>query len=97
MFKGFFRTFAAAYVFKTSIALSGQLFGGKILSFSKKNARFVSFDYAKIESIYQNVDTIRFAQFVGLMSFTYKCILCILRRWRLKDPIYHKTVCLFCF
>eukprot|EP01084_Bolivina_argentea_P172516 298849_1 len=77
--KGFFRTFSAAFIFKTSLRFSTKLLSGNI-----------SFD--KIKAIYLDPDSLLFGLFVGIMSFTYKVILCILRRIRGKDPIYHKTI-----
>eukprot|EP01084_Bolivina_argentea_P088506 159790_1 len=77
--KGFFRTFSAAYIFKTSLSFFTKLFIGKI-------------SLNSIKQIYLNPDSILFGLFVGLMSFTYKAILCILRIIRKKDAIYHKTI-----
>ncbi|ETO24415.1 hypothetical protein RFI_12743, partial [Reticulomyxa filosa] len=82
-FKGFLRTFAAGYFFKTTVTLVTKIFGGKILGKKKL--------LEKLAAIYFGEDAIRFALFIGLMSFTYKSILCSLRRYRNKDPVYHKT------
>lgn len=83
--KGFWRTFAAAFVFKTSLALFTALFSGKII-----NKKGIS--WSLIKKIYLSRDSLLFANIFALMSFTYKVLLCMLRRWRLKDPIYHKTI-----
>ena len=79
MMKGFFRTFSAAFIFKTSLAFFTALFAGRL-------------SFKRIKKIYLDPDSIQFGIFVGLMSFTYKVILCTLRHIRKKDPIYHKTI-----
>ena len=38
------------------------------------------------------MDTIKFSQFVALMSFTYKALACIFRRVQGKDAIYQKSI-----
>eukprot|EP00484_Ammonia_sp_Unknown_P023723 CAMPEP_0197032702 /NCGR_PEP_ID=MMETSP1384-20130603/11311_1 /TAXON_ID=29189 /ORGANISM="Ammonia sp." /LENGTH=235 /DNA_ID=CAMNT_0042462399 /DNA_START=11 /DNA_END=714 /DNA_ORIENTATION=+ len=77
--KGFFRTFSAAFIFKTSLTFFTQLFAGRL-------------SWKRIRAIFLDNDSVLFGIFVGLMSFTYKVILCALRRIRKKDPIYHKTI-----
>eukprot|EP00484_Ammonia_sp_Unknown_P027882 CAMPEP_0197047628 /NCGR_PEP_ID=MMETSP1384-20130603/23100_1 /TAXON_ID=29189 /ORGANISM="Ammonia sp." /LENGTH=382 /DNA_ID=CAMNT_0042479587 /DNA_START=114 /DNA_END=1262 /DNA_ORIENTATION=- len=77
--KGFFRTFSAAFIFKTSLRFFTTLFAGKL-------------SWKRIRAIFLDNDSVLFGFFVGLMSFTYKVILCALRRIRKKDPIYHKTI-----
>jgi len=66
-------------IFKTSLAFFTSLMSRRLTM-------------AKIKKIYLNEDSILFGLFCGLMSFTYKAILCTLRRVRKKDPIYHKTI-----
>merc|ERR1719419_113353 len=60
--KGFFRTFSASFIFKTSLSFFTSLLSGKM-------------SMAKIKRIFLNEDSILFGLFVGLMSFTYKAIL----------------------
>ena len=67
--------FGPADVFKTSIGLASQLFGGKIASFLFQKG--LSIDLSKITSIY-NLDTIKFSQVVA----------CIFGRTQQKDGIY---------
>lgn len=83
---GFLRTFAVSYILKTSLSLSQYILFGKTL---------------KLKSIYKNMtknmskihnDSISFAQFLGLMSLTYKIILSILRRYFKKDDIKFKSI-----
>jgi len=64
MFKGLLRTFAAAYVFKTTIALAGPLMSGKLF----RRPRQVLAD------VYGAADSVRFAQMLTLMSFLYKVV-----------------------
>lgn len=65
---GFFRTFAASFVLKTALGLL-------------QSALFGQMSAAKFKAICTSSDSLLFAHFIGLMSFTYKATLCALRRY----------------
>ena len=77
--KGFFRTFSAAFIFKTSLSFLPKLLAGKL-------------SLRRIQRIYLDQDSVLFALFVGLMSFTYKAVLCSLRHFRNKRSMTHKAI-----
>jgi len=68
VYKGLFRTFAFGYVFKTTINLTRALFGKGRLTLDV------------IAQIYLAQESIQFAQWLALQSFTFKLLLCALRR-----------------
>jgi len=69
LYKGLFRSFAFGYVFKTTINLTRALFGKGRLTLDS------------VVKIYLAQESIRFAQWLALQSFTFKLILCALRRF----------------
>jgi len=78
-YKGLFRSFAAGYLFKSLLAFFSALLRGKL---GKK--------HHTLEDIFRGKDALQFGQFVGIMSFVYKAVLCSLRRYfRSNSPKYH--------
>ncbi|GAB5369524.1 hypothetical protein AAMO2058_001412100 [Amorphochlora amoebiformis] len=69
VYKGLFRSFAAGYMFKTLLAFLGAILSGKL---GRKGRT--------VKEIFWGQDALRFAQFIGVMSFLYKAVLCSLRR-----------------
>merc|ERR1719436_2186303 len=78
LYKGLFRSFASAYVMKTTLSLVRTLFGkGRITTDS-------------LLKIYLGNDAIRFAQYVAVQSWLFKTILCTLRHiFGKRDPIFN--------
>jgi len=76
---GFFRTFAASFVLKTSLSLL-------------QNALFGRLDMTKFKAICTSQDSLLFAHFIGLMSFSYKATLCALRRYFKFDCLAWKSI-----
>mmetsp|Transcript_21428 Transcript_21428/g.31858 ORF Transcript_21428/g.31858 Transcript_21428/m.31858 type:complete len:473 (-) Transcript_21428:84-1502(-) len=79
VYKGLFRSFAAGYMFKSLLAFMSALLSGKL---GRKGRT--------VKEIFLGQDALRFGQFIGVMSFLYKAVLCTLRRMTQKnDPKYH--------
>jgi len=78
LYKGLFRSFASAYVMKTTLSLVRVLFGkGRI------NAE-------SLLKIYLGNDAIKFAQYVAVQSWLFKTILCSLRHiFKRRDPLFN--------
>ena len=95
-FISFLRTFAASYVLKTSLSLFQHALFGKLINYkfhnNGTNGIINMINISQLKSIYTNRDSVLFAQFLGLMSLTYKGVLCSLRRYFKTDDIKYKSI-----
>lgn len=79
IYKGLFRSFAAGYAFKAFLTFLAALASGRL---GKK--------HYTLKKIFWGQDALRFGQFIGVMSFIYKAILCSLRRYfKRNDPRFN--------
>lgn len=81
VYKGLFRSFAAGYLFKTFLALMQAVFSGKL---GRKGRT--------LRDIFRGEDAIRFGQFIGILSFLYKVVLCSLRRYTGRNSPYYNMI-----
>merc|ERR1719233_1589422 len=78
LYKGLFRSFASAYVVKTTLSLGRFLIGKGLPS------------AMALEDIYFGSDALKFSQWVAVQSFSFKIILCSLRQtFNKNSPIFN--------
>jgi len=79
VYKGLFRSFAAGFLFKAMLSFLSATLSGKL---GRKGRT--------LEAIFWSKDSLRFGQFIGVMSFIFKAVLCALRRYfKRNDPKFH--------
>mmetsp|Transcript_38627 Transcript_38627/g.61929 ORF Transcript_38627/g.61929 Transcript_38627/m.61929 type:complete len:340 (+) Transcript_38627:111-1130(+) len=78
-YKGLFRSFAAGFIFKAMLNFLSAALSGKL---GRKGRT--------LADIFWSQDSLRFGQFIGVMSFLFKAVLCTLRRLtKRNDPKFH--------
>eukprot|EP01084_Bolivina_argentea_P251182 421181_1 len=76
--KGFCQAFSSGFVLQTSLSLIPAIFSRKI-------------SLNRIKKIYSSKSSLLFATICGLISFTFKAILCVFKRFGFKHQFWHRT------